>query len=62
MRETCRNLAGGLDDSESEMALSHAAEVFSSRLFHGTGNQVSGTDHHPNGIQRTVKMSVWSTG
>lgn len=45
-----QDLAGGLEDSESEMALSHAAEVFSSRLFRGTGDQISCTDHHLNGI------------
>lgn len=39
-----QDLAGGLEDSESGMAPSHAAEVFSSRLFRGTGH------HHLNAI------------
>lgn len=49
-KRNSEDLAGGLEDSECVMVPSHTAEVFSARLFGSTGDPVSCTDHHLNGV------------
>lgn len=47
--ENLGGLAGGAEDRESGMALRHIAEGYC-RLFCSTGDQISCTGHHLNGV------------